>query len=423
MLLSCLLNAVVRSVAVALLLPKAPDTTPSWLTSRLTEFDLRVKEFPFTTGRGLITTRERKAGEVLIQIPVEEAITVSSMLIKYPILAHAAEKSMKVKNQQLTDEQVLAVGLLLLKHDDDRYVTSLPPQHSVLQLPLQHLHKFPAVYVRLIQAYRQRCENLRASIVDVLPPDVATLVSEQDFQWAFATVRSRCVGMDGNDDPRIRTGGTGGEIRVMLPGFDLLNHKFGAQSTPSLDDNYYCIRSNDEYAANDQVFISYSDQRDNLKMIMTYGFCCPENPTQKLFFDTVELLRASGTVRPMYFTPQVLHQIDQLMDKLGMRQTLYEWENGGPGDSLKQAIQMMAELEKQFLTKPDTLFEEHLLSSLVAARRKETSKQLDFIIRSYGFSEKIWRPFHLSMRVLLEEEAKCLATNNSDLDPDGKRQT
>lgn len=412
--MSQLLIQLLVILPLAAVVALSPSTTPpEWLAGRLADFDLEIYDFP-DTGRGLKTTRDRKEGEVLVKVPEKDALTASVILDRFPLLDQAAKSSIETREIQLTDEQVLAVGLLLLKQDKDRYASSLPPQQSVLQIPEPLISFLPVAYQKLIVAYRQHCEKLRASIVEFLPDDVATkLVTPQDFAWAFATVRSRCVGMDGDDDPRVRTGGKD-EIRVMLPGFDLLNHKFGAVTSPGFheEEQHYFVKSNDPYAADEQVFISYSDQRDNLKMLMTFGFVAPGNPEQIVNLDVEDLFRALAVARPAYFQPAVLQQLWGLIKKLGKERDLYEW-NGRtkkPDELLLNGIDMMADIEKQFLKEPDTTFGKDILACMIANRRQELAHGIERLNQAMeGMEDKTWIPMMSSMKLLMQEEDRYLS--------------
>jgi hypothetical protein len=378
---------------------------------------LKVHDFA-TTGRGLQTTSDRSAGNVIVKVPEKDALTATFLLNRYPeILGQAAATHIEKYQTKLTDEQVMAVGLLLLKQDDDRYVISLPPQYSVLQMPELFLSFLPLAYKKLIKAYIQHTSDLQVSFQSVLPAsaDTALLISKDDFTWAFATVRSRCVGMDGTDDDRVRTGGTG-EIRVMLPGFDLLNHKFGAKAVPGYStDEDYVVTSDDAYSKGDQVFISYSDNRNNLKMLMTYGFCIPGNPERVVLFDVQDLLEACAAARPKYFSKPVMGQLWTLMGKLEKQRDMYgfDGQTQQAQESLLSGIDMMADIEKQFISEPDTTFFSDVLAALIFARRAELSKCLDFVGEAAATVDGPWVPIMNSIKVLLEEEREYLQERES----------
>jgi hypothetical protein len=368
------------------------------------------------------------------------------MIERFPLLEQAVDTSFHKFETKLSDEQILAAGLLHLrgKYDggseekvQDKYIESLPPQqNSVLQMPDELMGCLPSAYQKLVRAYQDRVHDLHQSLLRCFDAEkesereiLSLLQSTSDFQWAFATVRSRCVGMDAENDSdideRIRTGAIDtNEVRIMLPGFDLLNHKAGAQSTHhyDADQDAYILRSQETLSAGDQVFISYSDERDNLKMLMTYGFCVKENPSGLIFFDSYDLLRACAEARPRYFTYPVLQQIEGLLRKLGKHRDLYEYDGiqETPKPCLSSGIRMMEELEKQFLPSDevDASFYQDLLDSVLAARRREALECMEQNERILQASDDNrndndpmldWKPMMQSIQMLLRAEIQYIA--------------
>lgn len=424
-----------------------PDTIPPWLTHRLQKFGLQTCEFK-STGRGLQTTHNRSPGDVVISVPKSETLTVSWLLENFLILDQAVETSLRVFHTKLSDEQILSAGLLLLKESHNsgeekiqpKYVQSLPSkQYSVLQMPNELLECLPSAYQRLIRAYQGRVDELHHTLSRCFKGDTShgtymrqVLESREKFNWAFASVRSRCVGMyakkRSNMDDRIRTGAVeNDEIRVMLPGFDLLNHKFAAETSHEFDteQNVYVLRSNDSYSAGDQVFISYGDKRNNLKMLMTYGFCVDDNPDSLVVFDSFDLLHSCSEVRPHCFSLPILQEIRGLLEKLGKHRELYEYDgiNQEPMFSLSSAIRMMGELEKQILQtkEDDPSFYEDVLSALLMSRRSQISKGLEIgeqIQQNYNANNDLtfsrgWIPMLGSIKTLLMRDMQCLTPASS----------
>lgn len=409
--------------------------TSSWLESRLEKFGLRVFDFETTTGRGLQTTRHRHEGEIVISVPEEDAITLSSLLGMFPFLSEILDKSIQdnrqdsMPSQQFTDEQIMAMGLLLLKDKKDTYVMSLPTkQYSVLEMSDDLLFLLPSAYQKLIKAYQNYVFDLYNSLRDAFngtssSSKVVHLLSDKaDFFWAFATIRSRCVGMDGTNDLRVRNGGdSNNEIRVLLPGFDLLNHRFGVEVIQELEGGKYVIKSQEAYSSGDQVFISYSDKRDNLKMLMTYGFCpLEDNPEAIAFFDVQDLLDACPRARPKYFPRKVLTQLRGLFVKLGQEKGLFRYDGRSKKarPCLVHAINMMAEIENQLVSQiqsePDHNFREDLLQALLETRIEEIDNALDVIegAKEKKSKEDEWISMFNSIRNLLTIEKTYLAADD-----------
>ena len=378
------------------------STSPSWLSSRLEKFDLIVHDFA-STGRGIRTLRARYPGEVVISVPECDAVTVASLLDRFPdVFARStAEKT-------LSAEQVMAMGLLLLRDEGNQYVLSLPErQHSVLVIPDLMLHCLPRAYQQIIRAYQDHVSALHQSLNDVLD----SKVSLHAFRWAFATVRSRCVGVGEEDDTRVVAGG---QKRVMLPAFDILNHRFGAEAVlaHSTAENCNILKSNEAFEEGDQVYISYGETRDNLKMLMIYGFCVPRNPDAQVFFDVQDLLHSCSSARPLHFPEPVLQQLNGLMGKLGKERDLYEF-NGSilkPSKSLQVGLAMMAAIQKQFLDEPDPFFASDVLKTLIYSRIQEVEDRLRMADQIQGI-EVGWTTFIDSIRCLLQAELAYLESS------------
>lgn len=377
----------------------------SWLSSQLDKYGLSAHDFE-TTGRGLRTLRDRAPGDVVIAVSQRDGLTASSLIDRFPeILGRALKGNSGLK---LSDEQVMSIGLLLLKWEENPYVSSLPErQYSVLEMPDSILNCLPRAYQKIILAYRNYVQRLYESLLDV----VDMMVSFEDFRWAFATVRSRCVGMEEEDDCRIITGG---ERRVMLPAFDLLNHKFEAQAVLeySSTQQSYVLKTNDAYTKGDQIFISYGE-RDNLNMLMTYGFCTFGTPDAAAFFDIDDLLSACSLARPIFFPELVQNQLRGLVRKLGKERDVYglDGKTGEPRKSLQVGLTMMADIEKQFLVQCDESFLDDVFKALLSTRKAEIQAKIEIVDRTLTneTSSVAWIPILRSIRTLLREELDYLS--------------
>ena len=412
---------------------------PQWLAQRLAQFDLQATQFS-DTGRGLQTLRNRDKGEILLTVPAKDALTAAALVERFASVFEPAQQSSQTLFQQnLKEEQILAMGLLLLQQENDLYVASLPKQqYSVLTMPQELFASFPSTYQRLILAYYQYVDSMYQQTLQILNQmdSVNPLrdLSHQDFFWAFASVRSRCLAVEekdiGNKGSHMKSSNTtstqpsyelnhkDGSFRVMLPGFDLFNHQFGVQVEPSFQDQEYCFTSQSSYDAGDQVWISYSSSqgRDNLNMLLTYGFCPKNNPQGILFFDNTNLLQACAQARSSYFTPGVLQQLEGLMAKLGKTQELYVYDGKSkqPGSNLQKGLAMMAEIEQQFLPAgvKDDDFEVDVIGALLFTRQQELELGLKRAksVADQGEDTHSWGPLLESIQMLLTVEHGYLAT-------------
>jgi len=402
---------------------------PTWLSDRLLAFDLKADTFE-STGRGLQTLRDRNHGDLLLSVSESAAVTASSLIQQFPnIFQPAIQASIEKYQKSFTEEQVMALGLLILRDKDDPYVQSLPiQQFSVLTMPQEIFSCFPSTYQRLIQAYEQYTQGLHEKLIGSLEGvDSKTLKlaqSPKDFLWAFATVRSRCLAV--SDDDIVGTSANGeafasnkdGSRRVMLPGFDLFNHRFGAKGNSDFKDGHYVFHSHDTYKKGEQVFISYSSEngRDNLNMFMTYGFCPTDNPESMLCFDNQNLLEACASARPAYFNAQVLQQLEELLAKLGKNKELYVFDGSAKKaqSSLINGIAMMEDIEKQFLppSQPqDPDFANDVLQALLFVRQQELERGLGLCGSMNWSSENAsWQPIVQSIQTLLSIELENVSS-------------
>jgi hypothetical protein len=179
--------------------PQIQNKDVSFQSSNLDEllrsFDLEVASFP-GTGRGLKTTRDRRAEDVLLAVPEEMIITSASILAQHPFLNDV------LNHKSLSDQQVLTLGLCLKRQheaDDYGYISSLPDQYSVFNMPHYLLIGLPRTNQRLVEltreyameAYHSLCEAL------LLQPDEERLSSTnnveipslENFLWALSMVR------------------------------------------------------------------------------------------------------------------------------------------------------------------------------------------------------------------------------------------
>ena len=412
-------------LATSLSASSIDGTAPLWINERLHAFDLQVVSFP-ETGRGLQTTKDRSPGDVLIIVDMDSTLTASSMLSRFPSIREVAEYSVKKFNRRLTDEQILSLGLLRLRQDGDRYACSLPElQYSVLFMPDEMKRCFPRCYQQLVDATYSYVIGLCENACQVLKcSSQEPSFSLEDFCWAFATVRSRSVGLAGAsnslDDQELIDLGGGGECRAMLPAFCLLNHRIGARSSLefSASRQEWTLRSMDAYQAGDQVFISYGDERDNLKTLLTYGFCVRGNPKALAFFDVDDLLHACASVRPNIFPPHILGLLRKQLQQAGNDCALFAFDGvcKKPKLNLAGGLHMMKSLAEKLLLTASTAsavdlenltatLEQETLDCMIKERKTELHKCLETINSLEGnLGDVGWEGFLSSVRVLIDEE-------------------
>jgi hypothetical protein len=401
----------------------------TWLSQRLQPFDLEVHEFP-DTGRGLRTTRERVPGEIVMAI--DNAITCDTILERYSpirrLVKAAAAKSERAtsSHQKMTQEQVLALGLLEMmgcgEDDFHAYAQTLPTEKiSVMTLPKSLQQCLPRCYSDSIDASKSTVQSLYNQVLTCnasllkdtnsawTPPDF------DDFLWAFGTVRSRSVSADELPPNPLVTTASETTTMMLLPGLDLLNHQSGVDVSLEYlsDTKTWQLSTQQAYKKDQEVYLNYGE-RDNLKMLFTYGFCAmpPENgPNDNIaLFDLTDLLQASSAARPTIFTPAIIPRIEpQLVTavggNVGEQRAMFSLEDDGPRESLLQGMGMMQQVAQQLPgSSADDDITINILTKLKEQRQMELIQGLQKLQSPDLAVPKGWQGVKASIGILLQAE-------------------
>jgi hypothetical protein len=262
--------------------------------SYLKPFDLQLHDFP-QTGRGIRTLIDRSPGDILLKIPVEDTITIRK------VQAHLQD--VFDISHPYTEEQLLALGLLLLRDEHHPYVSStmLPKEHfSVWNLP----GDLWANSLCLPRCYRESFQATRNMVLEDFAKTINGKYSTQDVLWAFSMVRSRSIAVpelkEANDDQEENSP----PPLALIPGLDLFNHAFEAGTLLQLADDQWTLTSSKSYTAGDQIYLSYGDDKDDWKLLLTYGFSSfDNNPNALVFWTWEDLLEAAvqaSTIGSLY---------------------------------------------------------------------------------------------------------------------------
>jgi hypothetical protein len=395
----------------------------------------------FLGERSVRTLKDRSPGDILLEIPLEDTITVDRIRSRLASCARDVDAEQN-SNEENDEEEALALGLLRLRDEAlDPYVANvLPKKHfNAWTLPgnlwKETLTVLPRCYAETFKATRRRVNKFATATTNT--NDDFTL---DDALWAFSMVRSRSLAVpelddDNNADDRMPL--------ALIPGLDLLNHAFGSGTQLQLvvdDDSNgehstskWVLTSSDSVKAGDEVFLSYGDDKDNWKLLLTYGFAVPNNPNALVFWSWRDLLDAARQVRPDTFTDPVCQQLlrhpqlEAYTVASEQRATFsYDVQTNTPRESLTNGLTMLNSLAAQ-LGKPET--ESDALGNQVLGELKrrrleelrdgqsrlkdqqaERNKRIDDEQENY--SE--WKPFFESLRVALESEQRELQTQQTD---------
>lgn len=361
--------------------------------------------------RSVRTVTDRSAGDVLLEIPLADTITVDS------IRSRLAACESNIEEIIDDEEEALAVGLLRLRDEaSDPYVSNvLPKKHyNVWTLPGDLWKEtaviLPRCYSETFDATRQRVNTFATQIAE------AYNFSVDDVLWAFSMVRSRSLAVPelANNDKM---------MLAVIPGLDLLNHEFGSgtqlqlyEDSDDTDRSKWVLTSSDFYQAGKEVFLSYGDDKDNWKLLLTYGFALPNNPNAVVFWTWRDLLDAASAVRPDTFSERVCKQLlrhPQLEAYTVMseqRATFsYDLRSNVPRESLSNGLIMLHSLAAQ-LGKPESDSEalgSEVLGELLQRRLEELKGGLNRL-QSLADEHLEWKPFFESLKTALQAEQEQL---------------
>lgn len=392
--------------------------------------------------RSVRTLTDRSPGDVLLEIPLEDTITVEKLQSRFGICGN--DGSCNESEQEREDEEeALALGLLRLRYDGlDPYVSDvLPKKHfNVWTLPGDLWKEtsvvLPRCYSETFGATRQRVSEFATRIGKASAKDIDKMknnsfgITVDDALWAFSMVRSRSLAV-----PEL-SGDDSGTNLALIPGLDLLNHAFGSATQLQLvvgpnekredSKSKWVVSSSESLKAGDEVYLSYGDDKDNWKLLLTYGFTVPNNPNSIIFWSWRDLLDAANKVRPGTFTDPVCRQLlrhpqlEAYTVSSEHRATFsYDARTNTPRESLSNGLVMLSSLATQ-LGKPEieandlsnqVLLElrryrlkelrdgQSLLEEQQAERKKRADKQEEYLE---------WKPFFESLRQALELEQRQL---------------
>jgi hypothetical protein len=406
----------------------------------LNPFSLELFNFELT-GRGIRTNENRNEGDLLLEIPLEDTITTARV-----------PSSLFDDHHGDDEEERLALGLLWFRDvQKSPYVTQvLPKKHyAIWTLPDELWQQIassclPRCYMESFQATRDRVSEFAQRVLgnkgheqSEKQEQLQRIYSEGDLLWAFSMVRSRSVAVpelqpaftiDSEDDL------TSQQVPLaLIPGLDLFNHGFGSATKLQLIDDktssrndinkrqhVWVLSSSEAFQAGDQVFLSYGDEKDNWKLLLTYGFSVPNNPNSLVFWSWQDLLDAANKCRPAIFSERVCSQLmkhPQLQAYTipsESRATFsYDAKQGEPRESLSNGLAMLLNLSTQLGHPSDNSLPMDVLDELKRCRLQElrdSQARLDAILRSMKEPNE-WMPFMESLQVALKQEAFDLSSS------------
>jgi hypothetical protein len=319
-----------------------------------------------------------------------------------------------------SQEHKLTMGLLNLKSKNHPYVSEVLPQyqhHSIWTLPQEAwetkpLSLLPRCYRQSFQATRDHVDQFVEDMMINEKVYIDDDYSVDDWKWAFSMVRSRSVAVPElavSDDDHDKL------PLALIPGLDLCNHQFGAGTILQLTkDNYWTLVSSRSYLEGDQIFLSYGDDKDNLKLLLTYGFVVQDNPNTVAFWNWQDILDVAGSTRPAIFSARIRQsllnhpQLQIYVTPTENKATFsFDLKQKAPRESLSNGLTMLSSLATQLGFPDDTSLPQDALNGLIQARIVELRTCLEDFRRPDGLSEE-WDPFWQSIQLILQQELTML---------------
>ncbi|KAG0339218.1 SET domain-containing protein 4 [Podila horticola] len=280
---------------------------------------LTLAEFS-NTGRGMMATKDIKAGEVMIQVPERNLVTLKSLQSTYgPRIARFGKK--------INSHMVIALHIALLVQAPEKsgwlpYLRMLPKKFDTMPV------RYPQELFDLLPQNAQAHVNKQKAkivadyncVLDFLKSNQDLLsrpLSYEEYEWAWLVVNTRCIYLDAKRQDAA-------DNIALAPMLDFLNHTHDAKTEGRFctKTKSYQIKTLLPYKKGEQVFINYGPH-DNCFILVEYGFVTPDNPynyvtvdndfmhltipgeTSVAKKDKMELLDMAG-----YYGDYVLHRND-----------------------------------------------------------------------------------------------------------------
>ncbi|KAF8932155.1 SET domain-containing protein 4 [Haplosporangium gracile] len=235
---------------------------------------LTLAEFS-NTGRGMMATKDIKAGEVIVQVPERNLVTMKSLQSTYG--ARIARFGKKVNSHM-----IIALHIALLVQAPERsgwlpYLRMLPKKFDTMPVryPPELLELLPQnaqVHVKKQKAKIEADYNITLDFLQSNADLLTRPLQYEEYEWAWLVVNTRCIYLDAKNQ-------SAADNIALAPMLDFLNHTHDAKTEGAFctKTKSYQIKTLLSYKKGEQVFINYGPH-DNCFILVEYGFVTPNNP-------------------------------------------------------------------------------------------------------------------------------------------------
>ncbi|KAF9384069.1 SET domain-containing protein 4 [Podila verticillata] len=227
------------------------------------------------TGRGMMATKDIKAGEVIVQVPERNLVTLKTLQSTYgPRIARFGKK--------INSHMVIALHIALLVQAPEKsgwlpYLRLLPKRFDTMPV------RYPQELFDLLPQNAQAHVNKQKAkivadyncVIDFLKSNQDLLsrpLSYEEYEWAWLVVNTRCIYLDAKKQDAA-------DNIALAPMLDFLNHTPDAKTEGRFctKTKSYQIKTLLPYKKGEQVFINYGPH-DNCFILVEYGFVTLDNP-------------------------------------------------------------------------------------------------------------------------------------------------
>ncbi|NXJ61962.1 SETD4 protein, partial [Rostratula benghalensis] len=349
-----------------------------WLKGRgFEDSNLRPAEF-WGTGRGLMTTKALRAGDLVISLPEKCILTTDTVLS-----SGLGEYIMKWK-PPVSPLIALCTFLIAEKHAGEKslwkpYLDVLPKtytcpvclEHDVVSLLPEPLRKKAQEQRTIVHELYLSSKAFFSSLQPLFTENTETVFNYSALEWAWCAINTRTIYMK---HLQRECFSLEPDVYALAPYLDLLNHSPNVQVEAAFNEQTrsYEIRTNSPCKKYEEVFICYGPH-DNQRLLLEYGFVAMNNPHSSVYVSSDILLK--------YFPPldkQRKAKISILKDHGFLENLTFGWD--GPSWRLLTALKLLSLEADEF-----TSWRRILLGDVISARNEQqaltvTAKICHFLI-------------------------------------------
>ncbi|KAF9972638.1 SET domain-containing protein 4, partial [Actinomortierella ambigua] len=246
-----------------------------WLkTQGCPKTKLTLAEFS-NTGRGMMATKDIKAGEVIVQVPESNLVTMKGLQRVYGSRISRFGK-------KLGSHMFIALHIALLVQMSEKsgwlpYLRMLPRKFDTMPVRYpEDLHELlPPNAKTHVNKQKQKIMGDYQLALEFLQAnnDLASKpFTYEEYEWAWLVVNTRCIYMDDKKQDSA-------DNIALAPMLDFLNHTHEAKTEGRFDNKTkaYHIKTLLPYNKGSQCMINYGPH-DNCFILVEYGFVTPMNP-------------------------------------------------------------------------------------------------------------------------------------------------